>query len=112
MFVSSASRDSGQRRRVVRVQADLRIVIAFRDGSKMPARVIDVSTGGMNVRADRRPEYGEALTVIVQLRESSDWHVIPAAVRWFSQGGFGVSFEGLDAPQARALAAFVDQAAE
>lgn len=110
MFVNLTSHESGQRRQVLRVRADLRVVIAFGDGDKSPARVIDVGIGGMNLRADRVPEYGEAITVIVQLRESDDWHLIPATVRWFMYGDFGVEFENLDATQARALASFVDQA--
>jgi len=103
--------DSGRRRRVVRVRADLAVVIAFNDGEKRPARVIDVSVGGMHVRCDRVPEYGELVKVVVQLRSSDDWHFLPGAVRWFTSQGFGIRFEGLDRRQARALAAFVDQAA-
>jgi c-di-GMP-binding flagellar brake protein YcgR len=110
-MADSSVPESGQRRAVTRVQADLRVVLSFRDGEKMPARVIDVSVGGMNLRSDRVPEYGEGLTVVVQLRESDDWHLIPAAVRWFSHGGFGVAFENLNAGQARALAMFVEQSA-
>jgi|SRR6185369_14159932 len=102
---------SGLRRGVQRVRADLRVVIRFRNGEKHPARVVDVSVGGMNLRADRIPEYGEAITVVVQLRESDDWFLIPAAVRWFSHGGFGVAFENLTPGQARALSTFVDQSA-
>jgi len=108
---TSSSHESGQRRQLLRVRADLRIVVAYTDGDKQPARVVDVSIGGMNLRADRVPEYGEGITMIVRLRESEDWHLIPATVRWFSQGGFGVAFENLNAAQARALAAFVDQSA-
>jgi hypothetical protein len=103
------SHDSGRRRRVVRVQADLGVVIAFKDGDKRPARVIDVSIGGMSFRCDRVPEFGELVKVVVQLRASDDWHFLPGAVRWFTSQGFGVGFEGLDQNQARALAAFVDQ---
>lgn len=103
--------DSGRRRRVVRVRADLRVVIAFKDGDKRPARVLDVSVGGMHVRCDRVPEYGEIVKVVVQLRSSDDWHFLPGAVRWFTSQGFGIGFEGLDRIQAQALAVFVDQAA-
>lgn len=105
------SHDSGRRRRVVRVRADLSVVIAFRDGDKRPARVVDVSVGGMNVRCDRVPEYGEVVKVVVKLHSSDDWYFLPGAVRWFTSQGFGVGFEALDPHQARALAAFVDQAA-
>lgn len=105
------SHDSGRRRRVTRVQADLRVVIAFKDGDKRPARVIDVSVGGMHVRCDRVPEYGEVVKVVVQLRSSEDWHFLPGAVRWFTSQGFGIGFDGLDQKQAAALAAFVDQVA-
>ena len=110
-MLRTSSHESGRRRQLLRVRADLRVVIAFEDGHKEPARVIDVSIGGMNLRAHRVPEYGEAITVIVQLRESGDWHVIPSVVRWFSHGDFGVAFENLNAAQTRALVAFVDQAA-
>ncbi|SRR5260221_7039184 len=109
MLTSSAEID--RRRQVARVQADLRVVVALRDGEKRSATVMDLSTGGMHLRADRAPEYGEAITVVVQLYESGDWHLIPATVRWFSRRGFGVAFEGLDRRQAIALSAFVDQSA-
>jgi hypothetical protein len=103
--------DSGRRRRVARVQADLGVVIAFKDGDKRPARVIDVSVGGMHLRCDRVPEYGEVVTVVVRLPSSDDWHFLPGAVRWFTSQGFGVGFESLDQNQARALIAFIDQVA-
>lgn len=103
--------DSGRRRRVTRVQADLSVVVAFKDGDKRPARVIDLSIGGMHLRCDRVPEYGEVVKVVVQLGSSGDWHFLPGAVRWFTSQGFGVGFEALDQNQARALAAFLDQAA-
>ena len=105
------SHDSGRRRRVTRVQADLSVVVAFKDGDKHPARVIDVSVGGMHLRCDRVPEYGEVVKVVVQLPSSGDWHFLPGAVRWFTSQGFGVGFEALDQNQARALIAFVDQIA-
>lgn len=101
---------SGIRRRV-RVRADLGVVIAFADGHKAPARVVDVSTGGMNVRCDRVPAFGERLTVIVRLQESDDWHLIPATVRWFSGQGFGLGFENLDARQTIAFERFVSESA-
>jgi hypothetical protein len=102
---------SGQRRSVIRVRADLSVVVALRDGDKRPARVLDVSIGGMHLMSDRVPEYGDPLTVVVRLHETDDWHLIPAIVRWFSNKGFGIAFEELDPKQAAALAAFVDQAA-
>lgn len=103
--------DSGQRRRVTRVRAELPVAIAFSDGQKLPARVVDVSLGGLYLRADRVPEYGEALTVIVRLDEGADWVLLPARVRWFSRGGFGVEFEELSEEQRRALSIFVTRAA-
>jgi c-di-GMP-binding flagellar brake protein YcgR len=111
MRVGSDSPESGPRRRVTRIRANLRVVLAFRDGDKQPARVIDISTGGMNLRAARIPEYGESVTVVVQLRESSEWFLLPAVVRWFGRESFGVAFSELDPAQARALAIFIDQAA-
>lgn len=111
MLHTLSPHESGQRRQVLRVRADLRVVIAFSDGEKIPARVVDLSIGGMNLRADRVPNYGEAVTVVVQLRTSDDWHLIPATVRWFLHGDFGVEFENLEASQSRALASFIDQAA-
>jgi hypothetical protein len=105
------SHHSGHRRRVHRVRADLGVVVAFKDGDKRPARVIDLSVGGMHLRCDRVPEYGEVVKVVVQLRSSGDWHFLPGAVRWFTSQGFGVGFETLDQKQARALADFLDQVA-
>jgi c-di-GMP-binding flagellar brake protein YcgR len=102
---------SGIRRRLVRVRADISVVVAFRDGDKLPARVMDVSAGGMYLRAGRTPQYGEVLTVVVRLGEHRDWSLLPATVRWFTSQGFGVAFESLDAKQAAALAAFVDHVA-
>jgi hypothetical protein len=113
--MSSESRDnpslSGIRRRLGRVRTDLRVVVAFGDGQKSPARVIDVSAGGMHLSADRTPGYGETLTVVVQLGTIRDWSLLPATVRWFTSTGFGVAFEGLDSKQALLLAEFVDHAA-
>lgn len=98
-------------RRRIRVRADLSVVLAYRDGLKLPARVIDMSTGGMHVRCERVPSYGETVTVIVRLPDSDDWFLLPARVRWFSGQGFGLGFESLDARQAVALERFVAAAA-
>jgi hypothetical protein len=111
MATEPRAESSGQRRSVIRVRADLSVVIALRNGDKRPARVLDVSIGGMHLMCDRVPNYGEPLTIIVRLKENDDWHLIPAVVRWFSKQGFGIAFEDLDPVQAAALAAFVDQAA-
>ncbi len=105
-----SSSPSSTRRRI-RVRADLGVVLAFGDGQKVPARVVDLSTGGMSVRCQRVPSYGELVRVIVRLVESDDWHLIPARVRWFSGQGFGVSFESLDVRQSNALERFVAQSA-
>jgi hypothetical protein len=83
------------------------VVVAFRDGDKRPAKVIDMSTGGMHLEAERIPEYGEVVTIVVRLRESEDWHLIPAVVRWVGSTRFGLAFENLDAKQERSLALFV-----
>ncbi len=101
--------DTQRRRR--RVRADLRVVVALRNGDKQQARVVDLSIGGMQLEAARAPGYGESVTIVVQLHDSHDWFIIPATVRWFSRGGFGVAFEGLDRSQELALAAFVNQSA-
>ena len=103
--------ESGQRRRVVRVRANLGVVIARQDGIKQEARVLDVGVGGMHLECADTPPYGDALTVIVRLDDSSDWVLLPATVRWFTGRGFGVAFEALDDLQADVLCDFVDRAA-
>lgn len=107
MPLSSRPPESSQRRLIVRVAADLRVVVAFHDGDKRPALVTDVSLGGMYLHCERTPEYGEALRLIVQFAKGEDWHVLPAVVRWFSKDGFGVEFERLGDVQADALARFI-----
>jgi c-di-GMP-binding flagellar brake protein YcgR len=104
---SSRPPESSHRRLIVRVPADLSVVVAFTDGDKKPARVADVSLGGMNLTCERTPEYGEAIRLILQFEKGEDWHVLPAVVRWFSKGGFGVEFERLGENQADALARFI-----
>src|SRR5688572_25833151 len=99
MALSSKPPESSQRRLIVRVPADLSAVLAFRDGEKKPARVTDVSLGGMNLHCERTPEYGEAIRLILQFNKGEDWHVLPATVRWFSRGGFGIEFDRLDDEQ-------------
>lgn len=106
-----ASSISGRRRIIQRVRTDLMIVIALASGEKVPARVVDVSVGGMCVNCERRPTYGEEITVIVRLDERSDWVLLPATARWLTGGGFGLEFRQLTQAQATALAAFVAQAA-
>jgi hypothetical protein len=103
--------EGDSRRRSARVRADLRVVFARANGEKHPATVIDVSTRGMHLRAESPPAYGEAVTVIVQLGRSVDWHIVPARVRWFSRGGFGVAFERLGAAESSALEAFIGDVA-
>jgi hypothetical protein len=88
------------------------VVLALKDGQKQPATVLDVSTRGMHLDAERVPAYGEAVTVIVELGHPPDWQLIPATVRWFGKRGFGVAFDDLGSAQTRALEAFVFEAAE
>jgi c-di-GMP-binding flagellar brake protein YcgR len=102
--------ESEQRRRLLRVQAELSVVIASEDGSKHPARVIDLSTGGMHLACSSVPEYGARITVVVQLQQEN-WALLSATVRWFTKAGFGVAFDQLNPNQAQALAAFMDQVA-
>jgi hypothetical protein len=109
--VASLNSERDRRREVTRVRANLKVAVAHRDGSKQPATVMDLSIRGMHLCADRAPAYGEVLTVIVQLH-GSEWHLIPATVRWFSRRGFGVAFESLSLPQRLALEAFVAESAE
>jgi len=97
--------------RLRRVRANLRVVIALRNGDKCQARVLDVSTGGMHLESERVPEYGEPVTVVVRLEDSDDWHLISATVRWVGRKRFGVAFDALDSRQADALAEFVGRAA-
>jgi len=104
---SSRPPESSHRRLIIRVPADLSVVVAFQDGDKKPARVTDVSLGGMNLHCERTPEYGEAIRLIVQFAKGEDWIVLPAMVRWFSRDGFGVEFERLGDSQASALARFI-----
>ncbi len=101
---------SGQRRRLLRVRADLRVVVALPDGDKQSARVLDVSSGGMLLECATRPAYGDRVTVVVQFA-ASDWTLLPATVRWFGVRGFGVAFGALDERQAVALERFISAAA-
>lgn len=107
MALSSKPPENSQRRLIVRVPADLSVVVAFGDGDKKPGRVTDVSLGGMNLHCERKPEYGETIRLIVQFRKGEDWHVLPATVRWFARDGFGIEFDRLDEFQANALSRFI-----
>jgi Tfp pilus assembly protein PilZ len=100
-----------QRRRVTRKRTQIPLAIAFSDGQKVPARAIDVSVGGLFLQAERVPEYGEQLTVVVQLYEGADWVLLPVRVRWFAKGSFGVEFGKLSEQQRRDLAILLTSAA-
>ena len=65
----------------------------------------------MHLEAERVPEYGESVTVVVRLHESDDWHLIPGRRALGGASRFGIAFEQLDARQSMALAAFVGHAA-
>lgn len=99
--------DTGRRRRIQRVQTELNVVIALGDGRKLPARVMDVSLGGMHLKSATVPEYGTAVTVVGQLQKE-EWALLPATVRWFTSAGFGIEFEALTDEQAARLAAFLE----
>lgn len=111
MATQTVSSKSGQRRRVTRVRTDLHVAVALANGRKLPARVIDVSTGGMFLECGRGPEYGRPVTIVVQLDSRRDWALLPANVRWLTSSGCGVEFSTLTADQARALQEFVEAAA-
>ena len=65
--------NSGLRRSLVRVTTDVGVVVARQGGDKWPGRMLDVSVGGMQVACDREPGFGEALTLVVQLRREGRW---------------------------------------
>jgi hypothetical protein len=98
---------SGVRRLAVRVPADFGVVVVRASGMKQPARLVDVSTAGMQLEAAEIPGYGENVTVVVRLGECRDWLLLPAQVRWFSRGGFGVELTSLDAAAELELGGFV-----
>lgn len=98
---------SGQRRMVQRVRTDLFVALSLADGTKLPARVIDVSTGGMFLHCAAGPEYGQAVTVVARLKERDDWTLLPATVRWITREGCGVEFDALSEKNARALEEFM-----
>jgi c-di-GMP-binding flagellar brake protein YcgR len=110
-YIGGDTGGSGQRRRVTRVRANLTVVLVYADGQKVPARIVDVSVGGMFLRSERTPGYGEQITVVVRLDEASEWFLLPAAVRWFAKDAFGVEFSALSPEQRRALDIFITRAA-
>jgi len=109
MSTAQKKEEPASRRRAARVGATLRVVVARENGEKHPATVLDVSTQGMHLRAESSPAYGEAVTVVVQLGRSVEWHLVPARVRWLGRRGFGVAFERVGPAEARALEAFVGE---
>ena len=100
--------NSGLRRSLVRVTTDVGVVVARANGEKWPGRMLDVSVGGMQVACGRAPGFGEALTLVVQLRVGGRWLLLPATVRWFTSRGFGAEFAALDEQQIAELAWFID----
>jgi c-di-GMP-binding flagellar brake protein YcgR len=110
-YIDDSVRGSGQRRRVLRVRANLTVVLVHTDGQKVPARILDVSVGGMFLRSDRTPEYGDRVTVVVRLDDTAEWFLLPAQVRWFAKKGFGIEFAALSREQRRALSLFIARAA-
>ncbi len=89
------------------MRANLVVAVSRADGSKLPARVVDVSTGGMFLHCAPGPEYGETVTIVVQLQERNDWVLLPATIRWITTKGCGVEFDDLSEEKARALEEFV-----
>ena len=83
------------------------VVVARTTGDKWPARMLDVSVGGMQVACERVPDFGEELTMIVQLDPNGHWLLLSARVRWFTSRGFGVEFGQLRPDQIAALADFI-----
>jgi hypothetical protein len=84
------------------------VVVARTTGEKWQGRMLDVSVGGMQVACDQAPGFGEALTLVVQLRADGSWLLLPATVRWFTSRGFGVAFGMLNEGQIAELARFID----
>jgi hypothetical protein len=100
--------NSGLRRSLVRVTADVGVVVARATGDKWHGRMLDVSVGGMQVACDRVPSFGEELTLVVQLHPGGEWLLLPATVRWFTSRGFGAAFGRLGQEQIAELARFID----
>ncbi len=104
--------NSGLRRSLVRVAADIGVVVARASGDKWHGRMLDLSVGGMQVACDRAPDFGELLTLVVQLYGGGPWLLLPGTVRWFTSRGFGVEFGILNQHQIEELAQFIDREGE
>ena len=83
-------------RRQPRIPFDAAVEIIASDGNKQPGRLTNISAGGTFVKTEPLPQFGDKITLLVQLPGIDDQCEIPCIVRWVKQGdGAGVQFEHL-----------------
>jgi Tfp pilus assembly protein PilZ len=70
--------------------------LEIRDEQRQAGQLLNISTGGAFVETEPPPEFGEKITLIVDLPGIQDKCKIPCIVRWTKPGGgAGLQFEHL-----------------
>lgn len=86
-----------------RVSINIPVAVERKQGAALGGVAKDVSIGGMFIEVEAALQYGEEITIVVDLPGTEEQSRLPAVVRWTRQPGFGAQFGLLGARDTRAI---------
>ncbi|MBN2716942.1 MAG: PilZ domain-containing protein [Deltaproteobacteria bacterium] len=85
-----------QKRKYARVEFETEITIEF-GGQRLAGTTINLSQGGALLQTNAPLEFGQKLSLFINLPKIKETCVIPSVVRWSKDASVGVQFEALRA---------------
>jgi hypothetical protein len=85
-----------QKRKFTRVEFQTQVTIEV-SGRRQIGQTINLSQGGVLIHTTPVPEFGQKLTLEIQLPKIKAACVIPGVVRWNRDSSVGIQFEELRA---------------
>ncbi|MCP4678804.1 MAG: PilZ domain-containing protein [Deltaproteobacteria bacterium] len=93
-----------EKRKHERIDYDASVELGFDDGERHAARIVNISLGGVFLKADSQPEFGSRVHLYFELPRVDDLCEIPCLVRWIKKDrGIGLQFEHLRAIETWAI---------
>ena len=99
--------NASDRRRHPRKEVDIPVELQLPDGSRLPARLGQLSIGGSFIEAAVSQDFGTELKLLFRLPGRSTEFTVAAVVRWSSPSGMGVQFGAMRAREIYELSEFL-----
>jgi predicted flap endonuclease-1-like 5' DNA nuclease len=99
--------NASDRRRHPRKEVNIPVELQLPDGSRLPARLGQLSIGGSFIEAEAIQGFGTELKLLFRLPGRTTEFAVSAVVRWSSASGMGVQFGAMRAREIYELSEFL-----